>query len=181
MPAYGIGITIIKENRDLYLWHDVFLSSMFSMEVHAAEQYPFVYDDIYAQRKDYMTLTEIGEDYTVLPGDSLWTIAGRQLGDGNCYLELADINQDILKDPNLIYPGMHLKVSRTGYIRYPHMEEPLLSGIQMGQYAMASPYGWTVGTTQSGSAGGNFVLSGEGAVACLVQDRTKEVSASVLN
>lgn len=181
MLAYGITITTVKKTGALFLSTAILMSVIPCMNVFAAEQFPFVYGDIYAQKDDYMALTKIYEDYMVLPGDNLWKIADEQLGSGNFYPELADINRNILKSPDLIYPGMCLKMSQTGYIRYRHKEEPLLGSIQMGQYAMATPHGWTVGTTQSGGAGGNFVISGDGTIACLIQDRTKEVSASVLD
>lgn len=155
-----------------------FMSVMPTMEVLAEEQYPFVYDNAYAQDDSYMVLTETSGDYTVLPGDSLWKIAERLFGDGNDYAELAKANQDILTDPDLIYPGMCLNVSKTGYI---FRKEAVYGGLQMGRYSMDMPYGWTIGTAQSGRAGGNFVMSGDGAVACLVRDKTKEASADVLD
>lgn len=148
------------------------------MEVIAAEQYPFVYDDAYAQSDDNMVLTEVFEDYKVLHGDSLWKIAEEQFGDGNCYLELARANQDILTDPDLIYPGMCLEISRTGYIL---KDKRSRGGIQMGEYEMDMPYGWTIGITQSGDAYANFVMFGDGSIACLIQDKTKAVSSDVLD
>lgn len=156
----------------------VIMSIIPNMEVLAAEQYPFVYDDEYAQSDDYMTLTEVFDDYTVLAGDSLWRIAEEQLGDGNYYLELAEANQDMLTDPDLIYPGMCLEISRTGYIL---KDKRSRGGIQMGEYEMDMPYGWTIGITQSGDAFANFVMSGDGSIACLIQDKTKAVSSDVLD
>lgn len=156
----------------------VIMSIIPNMEVLAAEQYPFVYDDEYTQSDNYMTLTEVFDDYTVLAGDSLWRIAEEQLGDGNYYLELAEANQDMLTDPDLIYPGMCLEISRTGYIL---KDKRSRGGIQMGEYEMDMPYGWTIGITQSGDAFANFVMSGDGSVACLIQDKTKAVSSDVLD
>ena len=49
----------------------------------------------------------------------------------------------------------------------------------MGGYSMDMPYGWRIGVTQSGNAGGNFVLSGDGTIACLVQDIQKETIKSM--
>ncbi|MDL2253227.1 5'-nucleotidase C-terminal domain-containing protein [Ruminococcaceae bacterium OttesenSCG-928-I18] len=43
--------------------------------------------------------------YTVKSGDSLWTIAEALLGDGNRCLEIYELNQMQILDPNLIYPG----------------------------------------------------------------------------
>lgn len=45
----------------------------------------------------------------VHPGDSLWALAKRHLGDGARYLELYDLNRDTIgANPNLIHPGQEL-------------------------------------------------------------------------
>lgn len=46
--------------------------------------------------------------YTVQKGDSLWSIARRQLGDGTKYRQLAQKNG--IANPNRIYPGQVLKL-----------------------------------------------------------------------
>ena len=48
--------------------------------------------------------------YTVATGDCLWNIAAKLLGDGSRYTEIASLNADIIKNPNLIYPGQVLKL-----------------------------------------------------------------------
>lgn len=157
----------------------IFISAAPYKNVLAAKRYSFVYDNRYAQNESYMALTEILEDYTVLPGDSLWTIAEKQLGNGNYYPELAARNDDILTDPDLIYPEMRLQIARTGYIR---KDDGSYGTLQMSrQYAIGMPRSWTIGLTQSGGAGGNFVMLGEGEIACLLQDKTKEVTADTLD
>lgn len=177
-----MGLGILKKTGFFILGTAVLMSAMPCIEVLAAGQYPFIYDgsaqenDSMALTEDVMALTEILEDYTVLPDDSLWKIAEQQLGNGNDYLALADANRDIIADPDLIYPGMCLKISRTGYLR---KDERSRGGASMGQYAMDTPYGWTIGLTQSGNAGANFVMRGDGEIACLIQDKTKAVSADV--
>ena len=50
-------------------------------------------------------------DYTVLPGDSLSTIAGNVLKDKTKWTVIYDLNKDTVKDPNLIYPGQVLKTN----------------------------------------------------------------------
>ncbi|MDE5932792.1 MAG: LysM peptidoglycan-binding domain-containing protein [Lachnospiraceae bacterium] len=174
----GLRLRSVKKTGALFLSAAVLMSALPCLEVFAAEQYPLVYDDMYAKDENYMALTEGSEDYVVLPGDSLWKIAEELFGDGNAYAVLANTNRDVVTNPDLIYPGMRLNVSRTGYI---HRKEAVYGGIQMGSYSMDMPHGWAVGTTQSGGAGGNFVMSGDGTVACLIQDRTKEVSTDVLD
>lgn len=47
--------------------------------------------------------------YTVVPGDSLWLIAKRMLGDTGRWPEIYDANTETIgTDPNLIYPGYEL-------------------------------------------------------------------------
>lgn len=46
--------------------------------------------------------------YTVKPGDTLWAIAQRYLGNGARYPELAKLNN--LSNPNLIFPGQVLRL-----------------------------------------------------------------------
>ncbi|MFQ9148240.1 MAG: LysM peptidoglycan-binding domain-containing protein [Eubacteriales bacterium] len=37
-------------------------------------------------------------------GDCLWNIAKKYLGDGSRYTEIAELNKDKIKTPNLIFP-----------------------------------------------------------------------------
>lgn len=46
--------------------------------------------------------------YTVQGGDSLWAIARKQLGDGNRWKEIYELNRDKVSNPNLIHPGQVL-------------------------------------------------------------------------
>lgn len=48
--------------------------------------------------------------YTVVRGDSLWRIAQRQLGSGTRWREIYTLNQEQIKNPNLIYPGQILQL-----------------------------------------------------------------------
>ncbi|MFV0498410.1 MAG: LysM peptidoglycan-binding domain-containing protein [Candidatus Fimivivens sp.] len=45
--------------------------------------------------------------YTVVPGDSLWKICQKELGDGSRYPEVAKFNG--ISNPNLIYPGQVIR------------------------------------------------------------------------
>lgn len=175
----GMGLQLrLLKLTGVTLCMAVLTGTMSYTDVLAAEKYPLTYEDVTDQNEPYMELTEDAEDYTVLPGDSLWKIAEKQLGDGNYYVKLANANRAVLSDPDLIYPGMVLNLSQTGYII---RTEAKYGGIQMGEYSMDMPYGWTIGVTQSGDAGGNFVMSGDGAIACLIQDKEKETTANVLD
>ncbi|HET8616194.1 MAG TPA: LysM peptidoglycan-binding domain-containing protein, partial [Actinomycetales bacterium] len=51
------------------------------------------------------------ERYTVMRGDSLWKIAEQRLGDGSRYVEILDLNEQVLGGrPDFLVPGTVLKV-----------------------------------------------------------------------
>jgi len=50
------------------------------------------------------------ETYVVQSGDTLSKIAYKFYGDGNRYPEIFEANRDILKNPDLIYPGQKLRI-----------------------------------------------------------------------
>ena len=50
-----------------------------------------------------------GKTYTVVAGDSLSKIAKREYGDGNAWNRIYEANRDIIKNPDLIYPGQTLE------------------------------------------------------------------------
>lgn len=46
--------------------------------------------------------------YIVIKGDCLWNIAKKQLGDGNRYIEIYNLNKNIIKNPDMISIGQNL-------------------------------------------------------------------------
>ena len=48
--------------------------------------------------------------YVVAKGDSLSKIAQRAYGDGRKWRKIYEANKDIIKDPDLIYPGQSLRI-----------------------------------------------------------------------
>jgi nucleoid-associated protein YgaU len=50
---------------------------------------------------------------TVQPGFTLWGIASRQYGDGLLYVRVYEANRDLIRDPDLIYPGQVFTVPAT--------------------------------------------------------------------
>jgi len=48
--------------------------------------------------------------YIVVKGDSLSKIAKREYGDANKWRTIYEANKDLIKDPDLIYPGQELKI-----------------------------------------------------------------------
>ncbi len=144
--------------------------------VRAEEKFPIVYEDAFDGEEAYVTLIKDEEDYTVESGDSLWKIAEKLWGDGNDYMELADANKNQIVNPDRIYPGETLKVSRSGRLIRKEKRGVLT---YTGKYLMDTPYGWTVGVTQSGDAWTNYALSGDGVIACLIKDKEEETVKTV--
>jgi nucleoid-associated protein YgaU len=58
--------------------------------------------------------TAVGKTYTVVAGDSLSKIAKREYGDANAWNRIYEANRDIIKNPDLIYPGQSLKIPAKG-------------------------------------------------------------------
>jgi len=54
--------------------------------------------------------SSVGRTYTVVRGDSLSKIAKHQYGDGNRWRTIYEANRDLIKDPDLIYPGQSLRI-----------------------------------------------------------------------
>jgi nucleoid-associated protein YgaU len=48
--------------------------------------------------------------YTVVKGDSLSKIAKHQYGNANKWRTIYEANRDVIKDPDLIYPGQSLRI-----------------------------------------------------------------------
>ena len=48
--------------------------------------------------------------YVVAKGDSLSKIAQRAYGDGGKWRKIYEANRDVIKDPDLIYPGQSLRI-----------------------------------------------------------------------
>lgn len=48
--------------------------------------------------------------YVVVAGDSLSKIAKREYGDASEWKRIFDANQDVLENPDKIYPGQKLKI-----------------------------------------------------------------------
>jgi len=48
--------------------------------------------------------------YTIQDGDTLWAIAQKHYGDGNKYTVIVEENIEVIKDPDLIYPGQTIRI-----------------------------------------------------------------------
>lgn len=50
------------------------------------------------------------EIYEIQKGDSLWKIAQKFYGDGNKWKKIYEDNKEVIKDPDLIYPGQKIRI-----------------------------------------------------------------------
>lgn len=64
------------------------------------------------------------QTYTVQESDtSLWAIAKRFLGDGTKWKDLYELNKDVISDPNVIIPGMVIRLNNGEEIHEPTIDE----------------------------------------------------------
>jgi nucleoid-associated protein YgaU len=54
--------------------------------------------------------TRAGRTYTVVQGDSLSKIAKHEYGDANKWPTIYEANRDLIKNPDLIYPGQSFRI-----------------------------------------------------------------------
>lgn len=109
--------------------HDVYLASYTAEATGGNGDYNYDIRFIEAKPVEVYTVDELGtkaapkdntsstttrppaptpKTYTVKSGDSLWKIAQQTLGKGGRYMEIANLNSDKVKNPNLIHPGQVL-------------------------------------------------------------------------
>lgn len=148
------------------------------MTVQAADTGAVCYRIAEGAEEDYIELIEAGGEYEVLEGDCLWNIAEGLWGDGSLYKNLADCNMETVRNVDLIYPGMRLQTERKAYVRRPASVRDNSFWGFCG-YQFATPAGSTVGIGEFGDYGSNFCMSGDGVIACLVQDKKKETVQTV--
>jgi len=68
------------------------------------KNFPAIFERV--DKKDARSVSE----YTIQEGDSLWSIAEENLGDGNRYKEIAKLNKGTIKSVNDLVVGTRLKI-----------------------------------------------------------------------
>ena len=63
-----------------------------------------------ADQLDAPEATEKVEYYEIKSGDTLWAISKQFLGNGAKYTEIFEANREVIKDPDLIYPGQKIRI-----------------------------------------------------------------------
>ena len=66
------------------------------------------------ESKDFL-MNMVSGSITVQTGNSLWRIARRIFGQGIRYIEIYEKNNDLIKDPHLIYPGQVFSIPTENY------------------------------------------------------------------
>jgi hypothetical protein len=71
------------------------------------------FERVFNQYRSGLVLTD-AKQYTVQPGDRLSSIANKEFGAGNGYyfpvIMLASSGEEVINDPDVIEPGMHLTI-----------------------------------------------------------------------
>ncbi len=62
--------------------------------------------------QEAQTREAVNRYYIVAPGDTLSKIAKRFYGKSSAYVKIYEANQDIIKDPKLIFPGQKLRIPK---------------------------------------------------------------------
>jgi nucleoid-associated protein YgaU len=72
------------------------------------------FSDVQGGASSTAPAAQVYETYEVKSGDNLSKIAKRVYGDANAWKRIFEANQDVLKDPDKIFPGQKLKIPQQG-------------------------------------------------------------------
>ena len=69
-------------------------------------------------KADGMTISDgsqVGGDdefYVIEKGDTLWEIADKAYGDGNKFKQIVEVNREVIKDADRIFPGQKIRIPK---------------------------------------------------------------------
>ena len=67
-------------------------------------------EEVNAEEVSAPTQTIEVQYYEIKKGDSLWKIAKTVYGNGNDYPKIFEANREVIKDPDLIFPGQMIRI-----------------------------------------------------------------------
>ena len=70
----------------------------------------FGVSEVQADELEAPAMEQKVEYYEIKSGDTLWAIASEFLGNGAKYTEIFEANREVIKDPDLIYPGQKIRI-----------------------------------------------------------------------
>ncbi len=62
--------------------------------------------------KDGSQLGRDDEFYVIQKGDTLWKIAEQTYGNGAKYTKIVEVNQEVIKNADLIFPGQKIRIPK---------------------------------------------------------------------
>lgn len=70
-------------------------------------------------KADGMTVadgSQVGGDdefYVIQKGDTLWEIAEKAYGNGSKYMKIVEVNREVIKDADKIFPGQKIRIPKS--------------------------------------------------------------------
>lgn len=62
--------------------------------------------------KDGSQVAQDEEFYVIQKGDTLWKIAEQTYGNGAKYTKIVEVNQEVIKNADLIFPGQKIRIPK---------------------------------------------------------------------
>ena len=73
-------------------------------------------DKVQADQMSIADGSKVGGDdefYVIQKGDTLWKIAEKAYGDGSKYNSIVEVNREVIRDPNKIFPGQKIRIPKS--------------------------------------------------------------------
>ena len=73
-------------------------------------------DKVQADQMSIADGSKVGGDdefYVIQKGATLWKIAEKAYGDGSKYNRIVEVNREVIRDPNKIFPGQKIRIPKS--------------------------------------------------------------------
>lgn len=73
-------------------------------------------EKVQADQMSIVDGSKVGGDdefYVIQKGDTLWKIAEKAYGDGSKYNRIVEVNREVIRDPNKIFPGQKIRIPKS--------------------------------------------------------------------